>query len=429
MKINKTAIVSLIRFPLLILVSLGIIFFLSCSSQETPTQTNEGQSETIGTYFETPLEYDAGENPLDIVFGDFNVDNKTDILVTSPTKQNGYVNEEDGTMTFFLKDSSISSRFPYNSSTLKPDVAEWRQDVVAIDFTGDNITDLIVTNTEQESIKLFSNDGDSTFSDNGSVIVGKSPIKIVSGDWNSDNQTDIAVVNLDNSSISMIQNISGIFSVSQTLVVEETPISITIGDWDNDSDIDIAVLSRSSNLVQIFLNNGSGIFNLQDTTYTVGSSPFDMIAGDWNCDSNKDLAVTNSGENTLSLIYGKGTGDFETPIKISSGRGPRGLVSADFDNDSKMDFVVGHQFFVITSGVPLLTGDFSLTLSDNNYSNGYAPPIHLAASLAESGASPAELSILNVDNDSKIDVLITIPAIKKLVLLSGKQFYGNLSCP
>jgi len=413
---------------LLILGSMGINFFISCSSSETPTQSNEGPSEIIGTYFEAPLEYSAGENPVDIVFGDFNVDNGTDILVTSPRKQSGFSTDSDGTMTIFLNDSSLSSRFPYNSSTLKPNEDEWRQDVVTIDFNGDNTTDLIVTDSDQKRIKLFSNDGDGTFSDNSSVVVGELPIKMVSGDWNNDNKTDIAVVNRDNNSVSILQNNNSIFSVSQTIAVEELPITISKGDWDNDTDMDIAVLSRSSNLVQILLNDGSGIFNVQDTTYSVGNSSFGMISGDWNCDLKTDLAITNSGEDTLSLIYGTGTGNFEAPIKIISGRGPRGIAAADFDNDNKMDFVVGHQFFVTTSGLSLLTGDFSITLSDNNYQNGYAPPISFAASLTENGASPAELTISNVDNDSKLDILLTVPAIKKLVLLSGKQFYGNLSC-
>ncbi|GIT73918.1 MAG: hypothetical protein Ct9H300mP28_37320 [Pseudomonadota bacterium] len=38
------------------------------------------------------------------------------------------------------------------------------------------------------------------------------------------------------------------------------------------------------------------------------------------------------------------------------------MASADFNNDNKMDFVVGHPFLVSTPGVSLLTGDFSLTL-------------------------------------------------------------------
>jgi len=44
------------------------------------------------------------------------------------------------------------------------------------------------------------------------------------------------------------------------------------------------------------------------------------------------------------------------------------------------------------------------------------------------GAAPADLTISDVDNDSKLDVLITLPVIKKIALLSGKHYSGNLSC-
>ncbi|MBL4824583.1 MAG: VCBS repeat-containing protein [SAR324 cluster bacterium] len=414
---------------LFLLGSSGTIFFTACSSTESHSDTSAGPSSVSGTVFEVPLEYDAGENPIGLTLGDFNGDNKTDIIVTSPRKQNGITTSEDGTLTLFQFNSSSTSRFPFSSSTITPTTAEWRQDVISADFTGDNNTDLMVTHTDQDKIKLLRNDGSATFTDNGSVTVGDVPLNLVSGDWNSDNQTDLAVVNRDNSSVSILQNSNGVFAVTQTLPVSEKPIQLADGDWDGDNDTDLAVLSRDSTLVQIWLNNGSGTFSAQSTTYTVGSLPIDMISGDWNCDSKLDLAVSNSGDNTISLIYGKGTGDFDSPIIISSGKGPGTMAAADFDNDSKMDFVVGHQFLVSTSGFSLLTGDFSLTLSDNTSSTGYATPVSFAAGLAKNEASPAELVIYDVDNDSKLDVLIALPISKKLAVLSGKQYFGNLSCP
>ena len=95
MRISLLVFVLFWRIFLFILLSVGINFFISCSSSETPSQTTEGPSEIFGTYFEKPLEYSAGENPVDIVLGDFNVDNRTDILVTSPRKQNGLNTVED----------------------------------------------------------------------------------------------------------------------------------------------------------------------------------------------------------------------------------------------------------------------------------------------------------------------------------------------
>ena len=414
---------------LLFLVSSGTFYTAACSSTDLPTESSIVPSSVSGTVFEAVVEYDAGGNPLGITFGDFNGDNKQDIVVTSPRKQDGISTTADGSMTLFLNNSSSISSFPYTSSTITPATAEWRQDVISADFTGDNITDLVVTQTDQDQIKLLSNDGSATFTDNGSLTVGDVPLKLLSGDWNSDNQTDLAVVNRDNSSISILRNSSGVFAISQTLSVSAHPIQIVSADWDGDNDTDLAVLSRDSTLVQIWLNSGSGTFSAQSTTYTVGSLPTDMISGDWNCDAKQDLAVSNYGDSTLSLIYGNGTGDFDSPLTISSRSGPRTLAAADFDNDSKMDFVAGHNFQVSTSGVSLLTGDLSLTLSDNTSSTGYASPVSFAASLAADGSAPADLAISYVDNDSKLDLLITLPVSKKIALLSGKQYSGNLSCP
>ena len=201
------------------------------------------------------------------------------------------------------------------------------------------------------------------------------------------------------------------------------------GDWDVDSDVDLAVLLRDSTQIQIWLNTGTGSFSKQSTSYSVGSSPIDMITGDWDCDDNLDLAVSNSGEDTISLIYGEGNGTFASPVAISTGRGPGSMTSADFNNDNKMDFVVGHRFLVSTPGVSLLTGDFSLILSDTSPVTGYASSVSFATTTEEDGAPPAEIVIIDADNDSKLDLLITLPLSKKLVVLFGKQYTGKLTCP
>ena len=120
-----------------LLVSFGTIFFKGCSSSDSPNQESTGPSVVSGTVFESPLEFDAGENPLGITFADFNDDNKTDYVVASSRKQNGISTTEDGTLTLFQKNSSSSSRFPFTSIIITPATAEWRQDVISADFTGD----------------------------------------------------------------------------------------------------------------------------------------------------------------------------------------------------------------------------------------------------------------------------------------------------
>ena len=72
-----------------LLVSFGTVLFAGCNSSDSPTKNNTGPSVVSGTVFESPLEFDAGENPLGITFADFNDDNKTDYIVASSRKQNG----------------------------------------------------------------------------------------------------------------------------------------------------------------------------------------------------------------------------------------------------------------------------------------------------------------------------------------------------
>ena len=123
---------------LIFILGLGIIFS-GCSSSDSPMQSSTGPSNVSGTVFEPPLEFDAGENPLGIASDDFNGDNKTDLLVASPRKQNGISTSADGTLTLFQNTSSSSSRFPFVSSTITPTTEEWRQDIVSVDYTGDTL--------------------------------------------------------------------------------------------------------------------------------------------------------------------------------------------------------------------------------------------------------------------------------------------------
>ena len=428
MRIKSYLVKNIFAVSLFILLGNGILFY-GCSSSDSPIESSTGPSNNSGTVFETPLEFDAGENPVSIVYGDFNGDNESDLVVASSRKQDGISTSADGSLTLLQYSSSSSSRFPFVSSTITPTTEAWRQDMVSFDYSGDNNNDLIVTETDEDEIKFLLNDGSANFSDNGSIDVGDVPLSIISGDWNNDNQTDLAVVNRAGNSVSILQNSNGVFSLSQTLSVDERPIRIVSGDWDADSDLDLAVLLRDSIQIQIWLNSGTGSFSKQSTSYSVGSSPIDMITGDWDCDDSLDLAVSNSGDDTISLIYGEGNGTFASSVAISTGRGPGSMTSADFNNDNKMDFVVGHRFLVSTPGVALLTGDFSLTLSDTSSATGYASSVSFAATLEEDGAPPAEIIIIDADNDSKLDLLITLPLVKKLAVLFGNQYTGSLTCP
>mgnify|MGYP003316347919 CR=1 FL=1 len=81
--------------------------------------------------------------------------NEIDFVVASSRKQDGISTTADGTLTIFQYSSSSNSRFPFVSSTINPTTEEWRQDIVSFAYSGDNITDLVVTHTDEDKIKFF----------------------------------------------------------------------------------------------------------------------------------------------------------------------------------------------------------------------------------------------------------------------------------
>jgi hypothetical protein len=354
-------------------------------------------------------------------------------MVLNPRKQSGTSSLVDGTLYQFLDNSSLSTKFPFSSTSLTPATTVWRQHLIAIDFNGDNLTDLATAEANLDQVKFLLNSSGS-FTDNGTVSVGDVPIHLESLDIDKDNDTDLSVVNRGGNSISLLRNDNGSFTSLDNLSVGDTPLKNVSGDWDNDSDIDLAILASVDNQIEIWTNNGSGSFTKESTQpSTTGSSPRDLISGDWNCDGYLDLATADFLGNSLSLYYGQSSGAvFSSPQTISIGKGPASIAAADFNNDSRMDFVIAHRFYFSTSSLSLLTGDIGILLSQSTLDSSnqvvYDAETRFASTLEAGGSPPADVLIRDVDNDSPLDLLLSLPFNKKLGILSGKNYSGTLDC-
>jgi len=53
----------------------------------------------------------------------------------------------------------------------------------------------------------------------------------------------------------------------------------------------------------------------------------------------------------------------------------------------------------------------------------------LAATTESQGTPPADILIQDLDQDSKLDLLLSLPINQKLAVLSGKNYTGSLNCP
>ncbi len=64
--------------------------------------------------------------------------------------------------------------------------------------------------------------------------------------------------------------------------------------------------------------------------------------------------MVNSEDNTVSLLLGNDDGSFHTPTNYPDGLSPYSVISADFNNDKKLDIAVVN---IDDATVGLLLGD------------------------------------------------------------------------
>lgn len=132
---------------------------------------------------------------------------------------------------------------------------------------------------------------------------------------------------------------------------------VAVADFNNDGidDIVTAGSANSSDFVSILLGKGDGTFQ-NVKSFTTGSGPGGIAVADFNGDGNLDVATSDFGiddgfSNTVSVLLGNGDGTFQTRVDYVAGNYPNSVAAADFNNDGKIDLVVGnHSAFSVLLG-------------------------------------------------------------------------------
>src|SRR5215467_4758544 len=134
------------------------------------------------------------------------------------------------------------------------------------------------------------------------------------------------------------------FATPKSYPVGTSPSVIVIGDFNGDGKPDLAAGNAGTNDVSILLNNGDGTFKTAVNSAS-GASPQDMVAGDFNGDGRLDLVVLcQAGKSTpggVFLLLGKGDGTFQAPVAIAANTSPTSIAVADFNEDKKLDLLIG----------------------------------------------------------------------------------------
>ncbi|CAF3864097.1 unnamed protein product [Rotaria sp. Silwood1] len=338
-----------------------------------------------------------GSSPKSLAIGDFNNDNRMDIVVA---------NSRTNMVSIFLGygNGLFADQMMYSTGT-----DSYPHYVAVGDLNNDKRMDIIVANRNMINIGLFLGSGDGFFSSQQTFSTNSiySPLSIKCVDWNEDNRLDLIVIDATNIFILFGSAHDGfIDGTTYTTGNGSFPRFLSVADFNNDDQLDIVVANSGSDSVGVFLGNGNGNFADQ-ITYSTGfrSQPYAVVVGDLNSDTRVDLVVVNYGTHSISIFRGCGNGSFLQNAIYSTGAlsYPSSVGLCDFNKDTQLDIAISNsasnELFILF-GVE--NGTF---VNETKISMGY-------------GAMPIWLSFADIDNDNWTDIAVVNYGFQNIEILS-----------
>jgi hypothetical protein len=248
---------------------------------------------------------------------------------------------------------------------------------------------------------------------------GEYPVAAVVQDFNNDRIADIATANQNDANVSVfLGNRNGTFGTANTFTVGPAAIEIAGGDLNGDSKADL-IVTDGIKAVHVVLGNGDGTFE-PPATITLHNDPRGIALADLNADGILDVAVaifgrpgTSQGE--AAILIGHGDGTFASPVFYPLTHNGSRLVTADLNNDGKLDLAVAVQHFSVPqNGLAVLLG---------NGDGTFQPAVTLVA------GDSVDVAANDFNADGNVDLALTgyFTGTVRVVLGNGDGTFGPAS--
>jgi hypothetical protein len=282
-----------------------------------------------------------------VVVGDFNGDGKLDVVVTTTANAHAlvrvFLGNGNGT---FQAGQTIDLGFNHFAGAM-----------VVGDFAHNGRADIAVLDREYPDtgrVTVLLGNGNGTFQDPVSYLVGEDISGLAVADFNGDGKLDLVTTVRDQDSAAAQQqglrkvevlfgNGDGTFQAPVKVGDAHASTSLAVGDLrgNGKQDLILADYFLSDNLVDVMLGNGDGTFQ-DPVTYHVGKSPDAVVLGDFFGDGHLSIAVSNLEASTVGVLRGNGDGTFQDPVNFLVGdhvSEPTSLAVGDFLGHGKIDLV------------------------------------------------------------------------------------------
>ncbi|MEZ4792123.1 MAG: FG-GAP-like repeat-containing protein [Gelidibacter sp.] len=333
-----------------------------------------------------------------VAFADIDGDNDQDVLISGLSSgvrmTELFVNDGNGNYTLVAG---------------TPFVGLQTSGIAFADIDGDNDQDVLITgfSATGASTKLYTNNGAGVFTEAANSGIGVSfNGGMAFADVDGDTDMDVVISGINGNTRLLklyLNNGSGVFDLSPNGTLAGVYFgSLNFADVDGDGDQDFLVtgLDVTNTLVsRLYTNNGTGIFSLVTGTPFVGvyqsSSAFADIDGDNDIDVLITGNIDGSGGYASKIYTNNGSGTFSEaasqPFPIAS---QSAVAFADVDNDGDQD--------VFISGFTVANARISKLYKNNG--NGQFSEV---AGTPFVGVSNSALALADIDGDTDVDVLIT----------------------
>ena len=135
-------------------------------------------------------------------------------------------------------------------------------------------------------------------------------------------------------------------------------------------------------------------------SFPVGANPQDVVTADFNNDGKLDLAASSyddAGDGSVTVLLGNGNGAFQPAQTFATGPYTFSLAAGDFNGDGKLDLATANQ------DVFSETGDNDASILLGNGDGTFATAVPLSASDAYSWS----IATGDLDADGKLDLVVT----------------------
>jgi uncharacterized protein (TIGR03437 family) len=274
------------------------------------------------------------------------------------------------------------------------------------DLNGDGQPDLVISDPVAGNLDVLLGTGRGQFGNPTTYAAGSTPGALALADLRGDGVLD-AIVGTASGLGVLLGTGGGAFGMAQFYTAGDTFGSVAIADFNGDGKPDVAAVDATSGDVSVFLGNGDGTLQTGNPIPLSSSfTPLSVAAGDVNKDGNADLIVAlgASGQGqagAIAVLLGNGNGTFQPP-QMTALPGPivqqtigsaatAGLAVGDLNGDGIPDVVTAING-ATSNQVAVLLG----------IGNGSFKP----AVLSNTGTSPPEIIVGDINGDGKPDLLL-----------------------